>query len=105
MEENAWLAQQEATRAQAAADAARDETSRVRADAEKTLAGFRAEAAAELAAVRADLRGRAERAEREADACRAELAELRGSISHGTVTPAAVTAAGTPRRGQHATQP
>ncbi len=41
------------------------------------LAGFRAEAAAELAAVRADLRARAERAEQQADAYRAELAQLR----------------------------
>ena len=41
------------------------------------LAGFRAEAAAELAAVRADLRARAERAEQQADAYRAELAQIR----------------------------
>jgi len=57
LEESAWLAYQEATRSQAAADAAREETDRVRADAEKTLAAFRA-----------DLRARAERAERETDA-------------------------------------
>jgi colicin import membrane protein len=77
VEESAWLAQQEAIRAQAAADAVRAETSRVRADAEKMLADVRAEAAAELAAVRADLRERAERAEQQADAYRAELAQLR----------------------------
>jgi hypothetical protein len=82
VEESARLAQQEATRAQAAADAAREETGRVRADAEKMLAGFRAEAAAELAAVRADLRARAERAENQADAYRAELAELRAGTGH-----------------------
>ena len=49
------------------------------ANAEKMLADYRAEAAAELAAVRADLRARAERAEAEADAYRAELAQLRAS--------------------------
>jgi hypothetical protein len=38
------------------------------------LADVRVEAAAELAAVRADLRARAERAEQQADAYRAELA-------------------------------
>ena len=48
------------------------------------LAGFRAEAAAELAAVRADLRARAERAEGQADAYRAELAQLRGTGPEGT---------------------
>jgi hypothetical protein len=48
--ENMRLAWQEAAAAQAAASAAREETRRVRDDAEKTLAGFRAEAAAELTA-------------------------------------------------------
>jgi hypothetical protein len=38
------------------------------------LADVRVEAVAELAAVRADLRARAERAEQQADAYRAELA-------------------------------
>ena len=41
------------------------------------LADVRAEAAAELADVRADLRARAERAGQQADAYRAELAQLR----------------------------
>ena len=45
------------------------------------LADFRAEAAAELAAVRADLRARAERAEAQADAYRAELAQVRAAAS------------------------
>jgi len=71
LKESAWLAYQEATRSQAAADAAREETDRVRADAEKTLAAFRA-----------DLRARAERAERETDAYRAELAQLRARRPH-----------------------
>lgn len=71
LEESAWLAYQEATRSQAAADAAREETGRVRADAEMTLAAFRA-----------DLRARAERAERETDVYRAELAQLRARRPH-----------------------
>ena len=45
------------------------------------LADFRAEAAAELAAVRADLRAHAERAEAQADAYRAELAQVRAAAS------------------------
>ena len=45
------------------------------------LADFRAEAAADLAAVRADLRARAERAEAQADAYRAELAQVRAAAS------------------------
>jgi hypothetical protein len=79
--------------AQAAADATRAETSRVRADAEKMLADFRAETAAELAAVRADLRARSERAEAQADAYRAELAQARAAAS-----PDDHTTAKTPRR-------
>ncbi len=47
------------------------------------LADFRAEAARDRGQLRADLRARAERAEREADACREELVQLRPSISHG----------------------
>ena len=66
--ETVWLAQPETSRAQAAGEAARAELERVRADAEKMLAGFRAEAAAELTQVRADLRARAECAEREGSA-------------------------------------
>ena len=56
---------------------ARAETGRARADADKLLAQCRAEAAREREEMRADLRARAERAEREADAYRAELAQLR----------------------------
>jgi hypothetical protein len=70
--------------------AARDETGRVRDDAEKTLAGFRAEAAAELAAVRSDLRARAERAEHaenQATPTAPKLDQLYGSASHGDSSP------------------
>ena len=99
VEESAWLAQQEATRAQAAADAARAETGRVRADAEKMLAGFRAEAAAELAAVRADLRARAERAEQQADAYRAELAQIRtGPVRKAALATSAGQASAEPQQ-------
>jgi hypothetical protein len=52
------------------------------------LASFRAEAAAELAAVRADLGARAERAEAQA-AYRAELAQLREHTGHHGGTAAA----------------
>jgi hypothetical protein len=45
------------------------------------LAGFRAEAVRDRDELRADLRARAERAERDADAYRDELAQLRVSIS------------------------
>ena len=79
--ERAGQAQQETARAQADADAAREETRRVHANAEKMLTDYRAETTAELAAVRADLRARAERAEAEADAYRAELAQLRAGAS------------------------
>lgn len=54
--------------------AARAETDRARADAERMLADFRAEATRERDEMRADLRARAER---EADAYRDELARLR----------------------------
>ena len=78
------------TRAQAAADAAREETGRVRADADKTLAAFRAEAAAELAAVGADLRGGAEQAE-----AQAELAQPRiGHDDETVATPVTTRAPG-----------
>ena len=70
-------AKQEATRAQAAAEAAQAETKRVRADAERTLTQARADDARERDELRADLRARAERAERQADAYRAELDRLR----------------------------
>ena len=45
------------------------------------LAGFRAEAARDRDELRADLRARAERAERQADAYRDELAQLRSRAS------------------------
>jgi hypothetical protein len=50
------------------------------------LVGVRAEAAAELAAVRADLRARAERAEQQADGYRAELAQIRDLTGHEGAT-------------------
>jgi colicin import membrane protein len=96
------LAQQDAARAQAAAEAALAETGRVRADAEKMLTGFRAEAARDRDELRTDLRSRAERAEGQADAYRAEVAQLRAGSSHDTDT---VTASRTPRRARQATQP
>jgi chromosome segregation ATPase len=96
------LAQQEATRAQAAEQAAQAETSRVRADAEKMLASFRADAARDRDELRADLRARAERGERQADAYRDELAQLRTQISHEIDTSSVGT---TPRRTRQATQP
>jgi len=71
------LAQQDAVRAQAATDAARAETGRVRADADEMLASFRADAARDRDEMRADLRARAERAERQVDAYRDELAQFR----------------------------
>src|SRR5205814_1065088 len=98
--EDTRLAGQDAAAAQAAASAAREETRRVRDDAGETLAGFRAEAAAELAAVRADLRARAERAEHQADAYRAELDRLRDSASHDSSSQA--TPARPPRRASQA---
>ena len=55
---------------------------RARGDAERMLAQFRAEAACERDELRADVRARAERAEREADAYRAELAQLRAGAGH-----------------------
>src|ERR1019366_5854496 len=83
-EQAAQLAQQEASRAQAAAEAARAESGRVRADAEKMLTSFRADSARDLRALRTDLRARAERAERQADAYLDELAQLRAGSSHHT---------------------
>ena len=50
------------------------------------LADFRTEAARDRDELRADLRARAERAEREADAYREELAQMRASRSHGRKT-------------------
>ena len=103
-EQAARLAQQEATRAQASADAARAETGRVRADVEKMLAGFRADAARDRDRdkLRADLRVRPERAERQADAYRDELAQFRAQTSHDTDT---TTVGRTPPRTRQATQP
>jgi hypothetical protein len=88
--------QQKTARAQAAAEAARAERGRARADAKKMLAQWRAEATREREQMRADLRARAERAEREADAYRAGLTQLRtGTGPDGT---SAQATAG-PRRG------
>ncbi|HBW19198.1 MAG TPA: hypothetical protein DEH11_09390, partial [Actinobacteria bacterium] len=72
-------AKQEATRAQTAAEAAQAETKRVRADAEQTLTQARADNARERDELRADLRARAERAEHQADAYRAELDRVHDS--------------------------
>jgi len=91
-EQAARLAQQEASRAQAAAEAARAASGRVRADAEKMLASFRADTARD----RDELR-----AERQADAYRDELAQLRAGTSHDTD----ITSSRTPRRARQATQP
>jgi hypothetical protein len=75
-------AQQETIRPHAAEAAAHAEVERVRADAERMLAEFRAEATHERDEMRADLRARAERGEREADAYRDELAHLREPTAH-----------------------
>src|SRR5260370_1256840 len=75
-------AKQEATRAQAAAVAAQAETKRVRADAERTLTQARADNARERDELRADLRARAERAEHQADAYRAEPDRLPVTAPH-----------------------
>jgi ElaB/YqjD/DUF883 family membrane-anchored ribosome-binding protein len=75
-------------------------TGRVRADAEKMLAGMGADAVRDRDELRADLRARAERAEQQADAYRDELAQLRAEASH----PADTTALSkTPRRAVQAT--
>jgi chromosome segregation ATPase len=76
-------AQQETARAQAAAEAAQAETGRVRADAERALDQARADAAREREELRADLCARAERAERQADAYRGELDQVRVTGSSG----------------------
>jgi len=78
-EDTARHAGQETARAQAAARAAQAETERVRADAGTMLDQVRAEATRERAELRADLRARAERAERQADAYRDELDRLRAA--------------------------
>ena len=62
------------------------ETGRVRADAEDILASFRAEAARDRDQLRADLRIRAEPAERQADAYRDELDQLRTEATHHTTS-------------------
>ena len=85
------LAQQEAIRAQAAEQAALAETGRVRTDADKMLAAFRADAARDRDELRADLRARAERAERQADAYRDELTQLRAATGPVTDTTASRT--------------
>jgi colicin import membrane protein len=102
-EQAAHLVQQEVARAQAAADAAREEAGRVRTDADKMLIGFRAEAARDRDELRADLRARAERAERQADDYRDELAQVRAAqIGHDTGTP---FEGKTSRRPRQAAQP
>ena len=70
-------ARQDIVRAEAAAQAAKAETERVRTDAGWMLGEARADATREREELRADLRARAERAERQADAYRDELAQLR----------------------------
>ena len=75
------LALQDAASAKAAAEAASAETGRVRADADNMLASFRADAARDRDELRADLRARAERAERDADTYRDELTQLRAYTS------------------------
>jgi len=63
------------------------------------LAGFRADAARDRDELRIDLRARAERAERQADAYRDDLAQLRAGTSHDADT------IRTPRRTRQAPQP
>jgi hypothetical protein len=75
--------------------AARAEAGRVRAASDKILADFRADAARERDELRADLRARAEHAERQADAYRDEFARLRAGTSHDADTS---SAGRTPRR-------
>jgi colicin import membrane protein len=101
-EQAAQLAEHATARAQAAEQAARAETGRVRADAEKMLTGFRADAARGRDELRSDLLARAERAERQADAYRDELAQLRAGTSHDTDD---IAASRVPRRTRQATQP
>jgi len=100
-------AQRDATRAQAAETAARVETERARGDAERMLAQFRAEAACERDELRADVRARAERAEREADAYRAEPAQVRAGAGHDadakTARAGHIPAVRAPTRGEAAT--
>ena len=93
----AGQAQQETARAQAGEQAARAETGRIRADTERMLEQMRADAARERDELRADLRARAERAEQQADAYRAELDRLRAAATPDTGT--------SPAGGQHAAKP
>lgn len=101
-EQAAQLARQEVSRAQAAEQAAQEENARVRAAAEKTLASFRADATRDRDEMRADLRARAERAERQADAYRDELAQLHAQVGHDAD---AATSSRTTRRSRQASQP
>jgi colicin import membrane protein len=96
------VAQQDAARALAAEQASRAETSRVRADADKMLTGFRADAARDRDELRADLRARAEHAERQVDVYRDELTQLRAATSYDTDT---IPASRLPRRTRQAAQP
>ena len=63
------------------------------------LSEFRAEAAREREELRADLRARTERAEREADTYRAELTQLRTSTGHDSGTTARPPQRGSSRSG------
>jgi hypothetical protein len=76
----------------------------MRAGAEKILASLRAEAVHDRDELRADLRARAERAEREADAYREELTQLHAQAGHDTDIPSA-SRTPTPWRPRPAAQP
>jgi len=89
-------------RAQAAEQAARAETARVRADAETMLTGFRADAARDRDELRINLRARAEHAERQADAYRGDRTR---QLRAGTSPDADTTNSRTPRHTGQATQP
>jgi hypothetical protein len=65
------------------------------------LTGFRADAARDATSCAATWRARAERAERQADAYRDELTQLRVETSHKTD----ITGSRTPPRTRHAAQP
>ena len=66
------------------------------------LAAFRSDAARDRDELRADLRARAERAERQADAYRDELTQLRAATGPVTDT---TTASATLPRARQATRP
>jgi colicin import membrane protein len=102
-EDTARQAGQETASAQAAACAAQAETERVRAEAGKMLDRVRADATRERDELRTDLRARAERAEQQADAYRAELSQFRAASSaDGTGNGSRPTPAKTTRRAARA---